>query len=361
MTSPLDKIKPQVKRASAYTLNAPECRIKVNQNENPYDLPEPIKAEVMARIKDRPWSRYPTFVPTELLETLAGFAGWRADGVLAGNGSNELIQALLTVTVGPGVRVVISEPTFTLYRLLVEVLGGEIVSVPLTPALQYDAEAIRRAARDYRADIVIICSPNNPTGCRLHDDELLALLGEFPGLVILDEAYHEFSRRTVVPLLEQAENLIVLRTFSKAMALAGLRIGYLLASPALALEISKAKLPYNLNFFSMTTAIVAVEKFEELLVPLIERIIAERDRLFKELAAIEGLRPVPTEANFIVAESAVAPSELISRLLADGILARDVSRYPMLARYVRFSVGTAEENDEVVAALKKIFNHRDTE
>src|SRR5207247_1297248 len=123
----------------------------------------------------------------------ARFAGWRGDGVLAGNGSNELIQALFTVTVQPGVRVVLSEPTFTLYRLLIEVLGGEVISVPLTDRLQYNVEAISRAARDSQADLVVICSPNNPTGCRLEDEDLIALLDEFPGLVVIDEAYHEFS------------------------------------------------------------------------------------------------------------------------------------------------------------------------
>jgi histidinol-phosphate aminotransferase len=355
MKNPLDKIKPQVKRLSAYTLNAPECRIKLNQNENPYDLPQEIKDEVLTRLSKRPWSRYPTFVPVDLMEALARFSDWRPDGILAGNGSNELIQALFTVTVQPGVRVVLSEPTFTLYRLLIEILGGEVVSVPLTQDLQYDAERIRRAARESDADLVVICSPNNPTGCRLSDEDLKALVDEFSGLVVLDEAYHEFSRHSVVPMLKRAENLIVLRTFSKAMALAGLRIGYLLASPALTREIAKAKLPYNINFFSMTAAMVAVERFEALLLPIIDGIIAERDRLFERLAAIQGLVPVPSHANFIVAKTEIAPARLFSDLLSRGILVRDVSRYPMLENYIRISVGTPEENEELIANLEKIF------
>jgi histidinol-phosphate aminotransferase len=357
MTNPLDKIKAQVRKLSAYTLNAPECRIKINQNENPYDLPGAIKDEVLARLANRPWSRYPTFVPTDLLDTLSRFAGWRSDGVLAGNGSNELIQALFTVTVEPGVRVVLSEPTFTLYRLLIEVLGGEVVSVPLTHELQYDIEAIRLAARDKSADLIVICSPNNPTGCKIANEDLISLLEEFPGLVIVDEAYHEFSRSSVVPLLSRYENLIVLRTFSKAMALAGLRIGYLLASPDLAREIAKAKLPYNINFFSMMAAIVAVEKFEPLLLPIIDRIIEERERLQKGLADIAGLRPVPSQANFIITETAMAPARLFAELLDKEILVRDVSRYPMLERYIRFSVGTPEENNELIDNLRRLFTY----
>lgn len=352
MPNPLDKIKSQVKKLSAYTLNAPECRIKINQNENPYDLPEEIKTEVLARLANRPWSRYPTFVPVDLLVALAKFSHWRADGILAGNGSNELIQALLTVTVGQGTKVLISEPTFTLYRLLIEVLGGEVVSLPLTNTFEYDIEKIKQTAQD--VDLVIICSPNNPTGCVIKDEDLKELLSNFSGLVILDEAYYEFSRQTVVPLLKQFNNLVVLRTFSKAMAMAGLRVGYLLSHPDLAKEIAKAKLPYNLNFFSLTAAIVAMERFE-LLSPIIDNLIRERERLFQELSKINGLRPIPSQANFILTETTIAPSELMSKLQEQDILARDVSRYPMLNNFVRFSVGTLAENNELIANLKSIF------
>jgi histidinol-phosphate aminotransferase len=354
MPNPLDKIKSQVKKLSAYTLNAPECRIKINQNENPYDLPEEIKTEVLTRLANRPWSRYPTFVPVDLLVALAKFSHWRADGILAGNGSNELIQALLTVTVGQGTKVLISEPTFTLYRLLIEVLGGEVVSLPLTNTFEYDIEKIKQTAQD--VDLVIICSPNNPTGCVIKDEDLKELLSNFSGLVILDEAYHEFSRQTVVPLLKQFNNLVVLRTFSKAMAMAGLRVGYLLSHPDLVKEIAKAKLPYNLNFFSLTAAIVAMERFE-LLSPIIDNLISERERLFQELSKINGLRPIPSQANFILTKTSIAPSELMSKLQSQEILARDVSRYPMLNNFVRFSVGTVGENNELIANLKSIFRN----
>ncbi len=354
MANPLDKIKPQVKELSAYTLNAPECRIKINQNENPFDMPAEIKAEVLERLANRPWSRYPTFVPVDLLVTMAKFSNWRPDGILAGNGSNELIQALLSVTVGSGTKVLISEPTFTLYRLLVGVLGGEVVNVPLTQDLQYDVAAIKNIAYANTVDLIIICSPNNPTGCVIQDNDLQEILENFSGLVIVDEAYHEFSRHSVVPMLKHFDNLIVLRTFSKAMAMAGLRVGYLLSHPDLAREISKAKLPYNLNFFSLTAAIVTMEKFD-LLSPIIEKLIVERDRLFKALSQINGLRPVPSQANFIVTETKIAPSQLFTKLQEKDILARDVSRYPMLNNYIRFSVGTESENNELIEALTEIF------
>src|SRR5689334_7850026 len=175
-------------------------------------MPEEIKREVAGRLAERAWSRYPDFVPSELLEALAKFAGWKAEGTLAGNGSNELIQALLMVTVSSGTRVVLPEPTFTLYRQIVSVLGGEVLGVPLTDDLQFDVARIRERAIADRADLIIICSPNNPTGCRIHEADLQELARDFGGLIVVDEAYHEFSGRTVVPLLDALPNLIVLRT-----------------------------------------------------------------------------------------------------------------------------------------------------
>ena len=353
MSDPLEKIKSAVRAITAYTLSPYRAAIKINQNENPFDMPEEIKQEVSRRLGSRAWSRYPDFVPSELLERLASFAGWKPEGTLAGNGSNELIQATLMVTVSAGTRVLIPEPTFTLYRQIVTVLGGEVLSVPLTHELQFDVEAIRERAITGRADLIILCSPNNPTGCRISEEDLTKLARDFDGLIVVDEAYHEFSRRTVVPLLASTANLIVLRTFSKAMAMAGLRVGYLLASPELAREVHKATLPYNLNFVSATAAQVAIERYD-LLKPQIELIISERERLLASLGAIRGIEPVGSAANFIVARTPLSPRKLFDELLARDILVRDVSRYPMLAEYFRLSVGAPEENDRLISALEEV-------
>jgi histidinol-phosphate aminotransferase len=355
MPLPLDKIKPQVRAIQAYTLAPLRAEVKINQNENPFDMPAAIKEEVLRRLQNRAWSRYPTFVPTELHEKLAAFAGWRADGVLAGNGSNELIQALLTVTVGAGSRVIITEPTFTLYRQLTTVLGGEVVAVPLNESLTFNIPKLASKIVSIKADLTIICSPNNPTGCTIGRRDLTALLRNTEGLVVVDQAYVEFGGEDHILLLKEHPNLIVLRTFSKAMAMAGLRVGYLLASPALVTEINKAKLPYNLNFFSMMAAEVAIEQFD-LLGPLIEKIVSERERLFAALQQIKGLTPIPSAANFMLLRTTMPPKELFEALHARDILVRDVSKYPMLADYIRISIGSEEENDRLIAALSEIFN-----
>src|SRR2546427_412607 len=224
MGNSLDNIKPQVRALRAYTLSPHHASVKINQNENPWDAPARIKEETVRRLEARKWSRYPDFAPASLQARLAEFSGWRPDGIIAGNGSNELIQALLMVTVGQGKRVLISEPTFALYRQISAVLGGEVLSIPLTTELHYDVGALRQAVTDLKPDVTIVCSPNNPTGCVLGDDDLRALLKSTSGLVVVDEAYHEFAGHTAVPLLREHENLVVLRTFSKAMAMAALRV-----------------------------------------------------------------------------------------------------------------------------------------
>ena len=353
MKDPLSRIKPVVRSLSAYTLDPIETPIKINQNENPFDLPEPIKREVESRIRTRAWSRYPDFVPSSLLERLAAFSGWRPDGILAGNGSNELIQSFMMVTVGPGTRVVIVEPTFSLYRLQASVLGGDVQSVKLDDRLNFDPAAVEMAVIGDGADIVVICSPNNPSGSFYDLADLERLLERFDGIVVLDEAYHEFARRDAASLLPRHRNLVILRTFSKAMAMGGLRVGYMLADPEIAAEVTKAKLPYNLNIFSMAAAEVAIERYDDLLKPLVDVIVAERERLLSEIAAIDGLEPYPSEANFFVVRCLNStPAELFARLVAQGILVRDVSRYPMLGDFLRISVGTPAENDALLKALR---------
>src|SRR5258705_2175108 len=355
MASWLDRIKPNGRALRAYSLSPHRARVKINQNENPWDAPARIKEETLRRLETRKWSRYPDFVPESLTARLAECSGWRTDGIIAGNGSNELIQALLMVTVGPGTRVLISEPTFALYRQITTVLGGTVTSVPLTTELQYDMAELQMAVKKFQPDVTIICSPNNPTGNVISDSDLRNLLTWSQGFVVLDEADHEFDEHSVVPLLSEYENLIVLRTFSKAMALAALRVGYLLADPDLVREIGKAVLPYNLNAFSQTAAEVAIEKYGSELKPLVTAVINERERLFTGLSQINGLLPVASKANFMSVRSAIDPKLVFAELVKRDVLIRDVSSYPMLAQYFRVSVGTPAESDLLLSGLREIF------
>jgi histidinol-phosphate aminotransferase len=354
VSDPLRHVKPAVRKLRAYTLAVRASRVKLDQNESPFDLPEAVKRRVMEAALARPWSRYPPFSPAPFLEKLAAHAGWRGDGVLAGNGSNELIEALLLVTVGEGTPVVIPEPTFTLYALMTGILGGQAVRVPLGADLGYDVHVLARARRESAAPVTIVCSPNNPTGAALPLGEIAALCEEADGLVVVDEAYGEFAGASAVPLLERHPNLVVLRTFSKALGLAGLRVGYLLAAPALVAEIDKARLPYNLNFLSQLAAEAALQE-RELLRERTAILVAERERLQGALADLAGVRPFPSLANFVLVELLSAAPKAVHGALAErGILVRDVSGYPRLGRHLRLSVGSPEENDALLEALPAV-------
>src|SRR5262245_39323377 len=189
MKDSLSSIKPAVRQLQAYTLKHFNARVKVNQNENPFDMPEIVKGAVQEKMARRAWCRYPAFFPVELAARLADFAGWRSDGVLVGNGSNELIEAVLMVTVEPGKQVVIPQPTFTLYQILTAILGGSPVTVPLTEDLTFDVPGLTEAAA--QADVSLLCCPYNPTGCILSLDAIRSLVQEARGLGLLDDAYHD--------------------------------------------------------------------------------------------------------------------------------------------------------------------------
>jgi len=355
--SALRHVKPKVRALGAYALRPIESRIKLNQNESPYDVPAVLRARIGERLAGRPWNRYPPFVAHNFTAAVAEFTGWAESGVLVGNGSNELIQAVLAVTVEPGVSVVIPEPTFTLYRLMTEVGGGTVVSVPLDAELRFDVDAIVDAARGSRAAVVVLCSPNNPTGSALTREQILRVHDETDALVLLDQAYVEFGGFDAIPLLEDRPRLVVLRTFSKAMAMAGLRAGYLLADPALAEQVAKAKLPYNVNFFTEVAAAEALRSYA-LLRPHVEFVREQRDCILRRLRRLPGLRVFDTEANFVlfrVESDALTHRDVFQRLLDDhGILVRDVSGYPMLDRCLRVNAGTPAETDAFTTAMAEI-------
>jgi histidinol-phosphate aminotransferase len=357
LESALRHIKPRVRELGAYTLRRYEAQIKLNQNESPYDVPAELKERLWERLAERPWNRYPPFVAVDFGEAVAEATGWPAEGVLAGNGSNELIQALLATVVEPGIALVVPEPTFTLYRLLGEVGGASIRGVLLDDDLRFDVDGIIEAARESGAAMIVVCTPNNPTGSALTREDVERIHDSTESLLVLDQAYVEFGGYDAIPLLKERPRLIILRTFSKAMSLAGLRAGYLLGHPELVREISKAKLPYNVNFVTESVA-AEVLRCRELLLPGIAAIRRERDRLFAALGAVPGVRAFPSEANFVlfrVERPGIDHRTVFERLLTErGILIRDVSAYPLLTGCLRVNAGTEAESNAFIEGLRAI-------
>lgn len=348
-------IKPSVRGQAAYTLEAPVTARKLNQNEAPEDLPADLKQEILARAARAPWHRYPSFFPQHLAELIASRHGWTPDGVLVGNGSNEVIQAALAVSVGAGDVVVAPEPTFSLYRVFTSVYGGRYQPVPLRPDFGYDMDALLGTARREQARVVVLNSPNNPTGSVLPAGAVERLLAETQALILCDEAYQEFGGPSAVDLAKRDPRVVVFRTFSKAMGMAGLRFGYALAHPDVAREIAKAKLPYNVNAITLAAAEVTLGQPERFAARTRE-IIAERERLIPRLGALPGLTVVPSLANFLLLRFATVPAATVFQRLIEEhqILIRDVSRGTGLAQCLRVTVGTAADNDAVVRALRDI-------
>jgi histidinol-phosphate aminotransferase len=348
-------VKPAVRAQAGYTLRALPTRRKLNQNECPHDFPPELKRSVLARAAAAPWQRYPEFVPDRLLERLAAHYGWMPDGVVVGNGSNELIQATLSVVLAEGDAVVAPAPTFSLYRLLTGVNGGRYVPVPLGERFAYDVDRIVETAVRERARVIMLNSPNNPTGSALPDGAVERILAETGALVVCDEAYQDFGGPTAIPLLRRSARLVVLRTFSKAMGMAGLRFGLALAHPEVARELAKGKLPYNVNLVTLAAAEVALDH-AGLLAARTRAIAETRDRVLPRLAAITGLEVFPTAANFVLIRCRARPASEVFRRLHEehGILVRDVSNAAELAECLRITIGTEEDMDAVLAALARI-------
>jgi histidinol-phosphate aminotransferase len=351
----VELIKPGVRTQAGYTLRALPSRRKLNQNECPHDFPPELKQAVLERAAGAHWQRYPEFVPARLVERLAAHYGWRPGGVVVGNGSNELIQATLSVVLAEGDAVVAPSPTFSLYRLLTGVLGGRYVPVPLAEGFAFDVDRIVETAVRERAKIVVLNSPNNPTGSALPDGAVERLLAETGALVVCDEAYQDFGGPTAIPLLGRSSRIVVLRTFSKAMGMAGLRFGLALAHPEVARELAKGKLPYNVNLISLAAAEVALDN-AELLAARTRGIAETRDRFLPRLAGLDGIEVFPSAANFVLLRCRARPASEVFRRLHEehGILVRDVSGSPELQECLRISIGMEEDMDAVLEALSRI-------
>ena len=349
----LSLINERIRTLKRYHLDPEATDIKLNQNENPYDLPPAIKDEIAQFCRERPFNRYPNFVPEALKAKLSGYSGVPAKGIMVGNGSNEMLLVLLLALSRQSGNVILCQPTFTLYRLLATGIGAIERTVFLKNDLSFDVKKICEAASQYPRSLMVLCSPNNPTGCALTESDIKAILKAHTGFLVLDQAYVEFGGYSAVPLLKSNPNLIITRTFSKAFSGAGLRLGYMLGTPDVVQEISKIKLPYNINFFSEQVAQVLLDN-ADLLRPRVQELSARRDSLFAFLASMPFDAVYPSAANFILMRTK-RNNELFLFLKKKSILVRDVSQYPMLENCLRVNVGSNEETLAFEAAVKEFF------
>jgi histidinol-phosphate aminotransferase len=319
--------------------------IKLDANENLYGC-SPRVNQALAAYPDL--NIYPDDGQTKLRKLLEGYSGIDASHIVAGSGSNQLIDLLLRLFLNQGDEVINCVPTFGIYKFSTELCGGTLVEVPRDEDFNVNVDAVKRAISN-KTKMIFLVNPNSPTGTIIPQQDILEILDT--GVpVVVDEAYYEFSRQTVALLVGKYENLMVLRTFSKWAGLAGLRVGYGLFPPRIADYLLRIKIPYNVN----VAALVAVEeslKDIDYLMSTVETIIAERERLFEELKKIEWLKPFPSQANFILCLVQKGEAkELRQKLQAKGILVRYFEE-PRLRNFIRISVGKPEHTDALIKAL----------
>lgn len=350
----LSHIRPAVRRERPYLVGRPpDVRVKLNQNESPYDLPDDLKRELLDDYLSVAFNRYPDEQPEELRRVLAEQLDHDPAGIIVGNGSNELTYTFGLTMIAPGTPVVLPRPMFSLYEKVVRLHEGALTSVPPRDDLRFDTEAMVAAIERVQPSLVVLATPNNPTGRAMTIGEVERVVQATPGFVVVDEAYVDFCEEpSAVTLLGAHPNVIVLRTFSKAWGLAGLRLGYLVGHPDVVREIFKARLPFMVDRLAERAALALLRR-PDLLADRVRRLKQATERLAGELGALEGIEEVvPSQTNFVIFKAALEPDVLMDRLATFGVLVRNMGGYPELQGYLRVNAGTPDENKAFVAALK---------
>jgi histidinol-phosphate aminotransferase len=326
--------------------------VRLNTNECPHPLPEDFMDELASTIRDLPLHRYPDGHMRRLLDDLAAASMHPVGGVWAANGSNEVLTELLQAYGGPGRRAAVFEPTYLLHSRLARLTHTEVERLALPGGFVLgDAEIAGVVAA--APDVVFVCSPNNPTG---NAQPLSAIVGIAQGLpnalVIVDEAYGEFApAASAQALIATNPNIAITRTFSKAFALAGARIGYVLAAPEVISDLERVRLPYHLSSLTQTAAVVALHHREEA-TALLGAIRVQRDRISRELRTIPRVTAYPSDANFVLFVPPVDAGAVWHGLLDRGVLVRDLST--VVPNALRVTAGTEHEVDQFLTAIKEV-------
>jgi len=334
-----------IEAAAARRGLSPERILRLNANENPYGTPLRVQ-EALASFDQ--YHLYPDPESREIRALLAEYTGIDARRIIVGNGSDEIIDLLFWLFVGPDDAVMIPTPTFGMYAARAEVFGVGVRAVPRRVDFSLDIEAME-AALTPEVKLVFLASPNNPSGNLCRERDIVRLLRRNV-IVVVDEAYFEFSGRTVAPLIGEFDNLVVLRTFSKWAGLAGLRVGYGLMPRWIADQAWRIKQPYNVNVAAQV-AVRAV--FDEMawFRSTIRRIRLERVRMYRALRKLNFVRPLESKANYLLVHVLHGGSAALQEWLEeDGIFVRRYSS-PDLADYVRISVGKPEDTDRVMRRM----------
>ncbi|HEX5936445.1 MAG TPA: histidinol-phosphate transaminase [Actinomycetota bacterium] len=348
MNAPVPR--PGLREVGPYDSPQIEVAARLNTNECPLPLPDGFSDDLASAIRELSLHRYPDGQMRALREAIAARTGHPVEGVWTANGSNEILTQLLLAYGGPDRRAAVFEPTYLLHRRLCWLTRTDVAERRLAPPFELDGEAVSWAGAQ-AAHVVFVCSPNNPTGNAQRVDAIRWVAEATEGLVLVDQAYLEFGGESAQPLVATHPNVAVVRTFSKAFALAGARIGYVLADPAVVEDLQRVRLPYHVSAITQTAGLVALRHADEAATAL-DAIRAERDRIARTLAATDGVTVFRSDANFVLFQPSRDAREVWRGLLDRGVLVRDLSE--VVPNGLRVTAGTPHEVDLFLEALEEV-------
>jgi histidinol-phosphate aminotransferase len=346
--------KPNIRSLKAYKAEEIPCKVKLDANESPYPPFSVLRTAYCVQKKIQSLNRYPDPEAKNLRKLLAKEYKVKSGNILQGNGSDELIYYLITAFGGP---VLYPTPTFSMYGIISQALGEKKIEIPLDREFDLNTDALLETIKKQKPKLIFLSSPNNPTGNCFSSEKILRIIDAVStrgtkyavrSLVVVDEAYQAFSKnKSFVTLLKKYKNLIILKTLSK-IGMAGLRVGFLIADSEIINEVNKVRLPFNLNSLSQTIAVEAL-KNKKLVQANIKAIISERESLFSSMKKIRGIKPYPSEANFILFK-VKNPDKIYTGLLKKGVLVRNMKG--IINGCLRVTVGTPRENTVFLRILK---------
>lgn len=343
------RVKTAIRDMSAYSVPHVDTKVRLDGNESPFPLPSELNTKLSAELAALEVNRYPDPESEGVRTRLSRICDFPVEGILLGNGSDELIGILITTFAGGTSRIHIPTPTFSMYAISGAAQGMEVIETSLDSEFDLDLDEMISAIENNDPDLIFLASPNNPTGNMYSTDRIKRIIDKSRGIVVVDEAYSDFSGYTFLPMVKEHENLIVLRTFSK-IGFAGLRLGILYGAPELVNEINKVRYPYNINSLSQKVAELVLDNHDFVL-ENIQLITKERGRVFKTMREIEGVYLYESDANFIFFRAPDA-DKLFDGLTKRDVLIRNFNRPGRLRNCMRVTIGTPEENDTFLQALR---------
>jgi histidinol-phosphate aminotransferase len=348
--SPTAKPRPGLSEEEPYTSTQIDVPVRLNSNVCPIPLPESFFAMLATVVREIPLHRYPDSEMPRLREKLATYVDRPAKMIWAANGSNEILTELFLAYGGPSRKVAIFEPTYVLHGRLAWLTHTAIVDFTMEAPFVLGPRDVAEAAV-MKPDIVLVCSPNNPTGNAQGLDVIRRFAEQTDALVVVDEAYIEFGGETALPLINELPNIVVMRTLSKAFALTGARLGYCIAAPSVIDDLRRVRLPYHVSALTQAAGIAALLHTEEAKA-IVESIRAERDRLLEGLMALPDVVTYPSDANFVLFKPDKPAGLVWQELLDRGVLVRDMTA--VVPGSLRVSAGTTSEVDRFFEALNEV-------